>query len=204
MRHPLLFFCSLLFVILTCSELSAQRVTRIITSEGETFTGEIIVESRDTITLRSTSGTDIMVPRVSIERIDYNYDPSGGKNDSFWAFGATLGTPALLNLVVAYNFNDDWGLRFSGGYVGSAAGLQLDGTYLLGGDKVRHNLNFGLGLSGVETGWPYGVKDWAYLEGGYNLQVWGFDLMLGISVGDGDYTNPQLLGQIGYVHRFWD
>lgn len=199
MRHPILLLVSFLFLCVSASTLTAQKVTRITTVEEEVYLGEILSETVDTVKLRSTSGADISIPRASIGSIEYDFTRGKDLDKPFWSIGATFGTPGGINLVLGHNFNNDWGLRLSGGYIVTASGIQIDGLYRLGGETVRNNLYLGAGGLSLSS-----LGDWTYVNTGYNLQAGGFDLMLGLSVGSGDYSNPQLLFQIGYVHRFRD
>lgn len=210
LRKPPIHFLAMLFFLAVAlpASLPAQELTHIVMVGGEEYWGTIMSETSDTIALQSTSGVGVHIPRSSIRSIVYNAENPEDPNHGYWAFGGTLGTPAALNLVLARNFNRNWGIRFSGMFYGKIRGLQIDGMRRIGGSgSFSHNVHVGLGSSqlGVDTYTSTGYyreSTWNYVTGGYDLNWGGFQFAVGLSVGSGTFTNPQLLLQIGYVHQF--
>lgn len=121
-------------------------------------------------------------------------------------FGVTLGTPGGLNAVIGRWFGP-FGLKLSGMYLGSLYGAQLEFSAKLSENKVRtHAITGMLGTLHLDTKNDFNLtehKNWDYFGLAYTLNVSGFYLQAGLSVGNGSFTSPQILFQIGYVHRFW-
>ena len=80
-------------------------------------------------------------------------------------------------------------------------GIQANLLYKIS-RKRNIDQNFGLcvGTSEVKDGWL--MRDWTYIGAIYELNFHGFFIQPGLSIGDGDFSSPQLLFQIGYVYRF--
>jgi hypothetical protein len=191
-----LFLLLLLFFCTSIDSLSAQT-TKIVTHEGEEYIGDIASESADTIVIRSVSGVEVAVPRASIDKVDYSYSKSEEDAQGYWSFGGAFLTPGGINLVIGRHFTRSFGLRVAGGLIPGMAGVELDGVIRFAGSrKVDHSAILGVGTMVVDN------HEWTFVQGGYNLNAYGFHLMLALSVGGGDFPNPQLLGQIGYVHLF--
>ena len=177
--------------------ISSAQTVRILTADGEEFIGSVLRETADTLILLSSSGIEVAVPRTAIRTIDYRYDSDRKSYGGFWSFGGAFGTPAGLELIVRRNFSREWGLGLAFGYLGSIIGLELDVQRLLGeSGSARHSLAFGAGSMVTDR------DEWNYFKGAYNLNWGGFHLDLGLSVGSGTFSNPQLMAQIGYVHQF--
>lgn len=122
---------------------------------------------------------------------------------AYWSFGATIGTPGGLNLVLARNFTADFGLRFSAGYALAVTGGEVDVVYRVAGQQsVRHALFAGVGWMGLFQRIGNLTREIECIGGGYNLQAGGFDFMLGLTYTTGYYSGLLPVGQIGYVHRF--
>ena len=115
---------------------------------------------------------------------------------SYPVLGITLGTPAGLNIVVGYYFNN-LGTQVSGLYLPglytTLYGTQLNLLYKIG-DYFNFLHNFAVlgGFSCVEEKFKGNVSiiQWNYGGIGYNLNWYGF------------YPSPQLGLQIGYIYRF--
>ena len=122
------------------------------------------------------------------------------ENNEYPMFGATLFMPGGLNFVGGYHY-DNFGAIGEVGYFPSVIfGFQIEFLYNLKSSRqFEHNLGIGGGFSYM---FYDGEEDWGYLELLYNLNIYGFFIEAGLSIGSGSYTNPQVRFQIGYVYRF--
>ena len=66
--------------------------------------------------------------------------------------------------------------------------------------RTRHAFFIIGGISNIDL--DNRVREWTFLGLVYNLNFRGFFLEPGLTFGEGDYSNPQLALQIGYMHRF--
>ncbi|PKL79668.1 MAG: hypothetical protein CVV25_07300 [Ignavibacteriae bacterium HGW-Ignavibacteriae-4] len=123
-------------------------------------------------------------------------------------FGLVLGTPAIINLNYAKHFGD-YLVKISGLYLGNYQGGQLDLGYKFAlNRRTYHAVTIGGGLARFpqETntyGYPSPTKKWNYASISYLMNTKGFLMSVGVSVGEGDFSNPQLLFQIGYSSQMW-
>ena len=145
-----------------------------------------------------------------VDKIDF-------KSKSFYQYkktsaelGVTLGTPAGLNVVGAKHF-DNLMVKASGFYLGyPVKGIQLELGYKFSEyDRTYNAFNIVAGIAEygekerINFHWSiYNYKSWKYIGIVYNLNTNGFYLQSGLSIGEGDFTNPQLLLQVGYVYQF--
>ena len=195
------------FLMFAFIGLNAQ--VKVTTTTGETYVGSVVDENMERIMLLTADSVTITVPKINVRMVQYGLDPipSRAKIDpgaSFWSFGATLGTPAIVNLVLGYNFNE-WGVRASGGMIPETSiGFQVDIRRSIGtSGSLSHNLHVGAGALVMDDGNPFRSYDWwDYIAIGYDMNWSGFYLSADISSGEGTYSNPQFLAQVGYVHEF--
>lgn len=142
-----------------------------------------------------------------------NYEIRQRKNKeddprSFWCVGATLITPASFNIRTGFNENR-MAYHISGLYFGSSGGVQLNAMYAFSkSDNTENYIGLALGTMTIHFGkaigdFHAGDYKWNYVGPVYVLHTGGFLLEGGLSIGSGDFTNPQLLLQIGYVPKFW-
>lgn len=134
-------------------------------------------------------------------------------NNSYLSMGATLGTPAALNLVVMYNLYNSFGIRLSGmRFNNSIEGIELNIQYVFTkSDNFDAGIFGGIGYSTIPTStYTYDyynentTNEWRYYCAGVDLNYKGFFAQFSISSGKGNYYNPQFLGSIGFLHRFRD
>ncbi len=135
-------------------------------------------------------------------------------NKGYSAAGLTIFSPGGINALYSYDFENNMGIRLSIGYLPTyLKGLQIDGLYnILKTKTVDSHLSLGLGYSikvendnvenpetidGVEI-----EKKWAYLAPAIDVNFGGFFISAGISIGQGDFTNPQFILCLGFVSRF--
>jgi hypothetical protein len=204
MRIVLHILCSCVLSIL-CARVALAQV-EVTTVGGEIYTGRIVDENTSLIMLMTLDSVTVTVPKSSVQLVRYGVDnsPARLKDDSFWSLGGALGTPGLVNVIGGYNF-DGWGLRVSGGLTpNTAAGLQFDLRRSVGySGSLSHNIHVSIGSFAMATDSPFRSYDWwDYVGIGYDLNWGGFYLSGDLSFGDGTYSSPQILAQIGYVHEF--
>jgi hypothetical protein len=173
---------------------------------GEIYAGRVIDDNPAWIMLITSDSVTITVPKSGVRMVEYGVDVSTRRmsDKSFWSIGVAVGTPAIVNLIGGYNFSE-WGIRLSGGIVPeTAAGLQFDLRRNVGySGSLAHNLHVGVGSLVLDNGNPWISYDWwDYVAIGYDLNWGGFYLAGDLSFGEGTYSSPQILAQIGYVHEF--
>ncbi|MFA7327522.1 MAG: hypothetical protein WC121_12705 [Candidatus Kapaibacterium sp.] len=123
-------------------------------------------------------------------------------------FGIVIGTPATFNLNYAKHF-DDFLVKISGLYLGNYQGGQLDLGYKFAHSRrTYHAVTIGGGLARFprETEIyrvPLSDRKWNYGSISYLMNTKGFLMSVGLSAGEGDFPNPQLIFQIGYSSQFW-
>lgn len=123
-------------------------------------------------------------------------------------FGIVFGTPGTINLNYAKHF-ESFLLKFSGMYLGKFQGGQIDVGYKINTWKRTYQaITLAAGLSRLprETeiyAQPLPTKKWNYASINYLLNTRGFLLSVGLSAGEGDFTTPQLMFQIGYSTQIW-
>ncbi len=128
-------------------------------------------------------------------------------NEGYSSFGITMGTPAAINLLYSYQPLSLLNLRIQGGYIGTAYGIQANiGINLSKSNSFEQNLSICAGYSYLtpEKSYPKKTYKWTYTGICYNFNWGGFFTELGLAIGNGDYPNPQLMFQLGYVYRFLD
>jgi hypothetical protein len=195
------------FIIVASAPVHAQVL--VITTNGEEYLGRILDDTADMIALRTTDSAEVKIPKSSVRTIQYSGVDGPTGRHSYPVLGATLGTPSGVNLLAGYSFNG-WGARLSGFFLGYALfGAQLDLLKNIGTWRnFSHDIYVAAGFSQSEiytstfAGGFYDVTYWDYLGVGYSLNWSGFFLSAGLSVGDGTYSSPQVMGQIGYVYDF--
>ena len=106
------------------------KQAHVITKTGMEFTGAVVQETDDGITMQSKDSAKRFIKLENIKEITY-YDPA--KTEDFAALGAVLGTPGGLNLVLGYHWKT-FGLRLSGMYLGKISGSQLEFSISVGRD----------------------------------------------------------------------
>ncbi len=111
--------------------------------------------------------------------------------------GGSFGTPAVFNLVVGYQ-TERLGVRASGMTLGSfGGGLQVSPVIHFGpGNKAWHGIAIPLGhfeLQGLQFNYA-GIAYQVSTRGGFYFEA-------GLAGGTGDYSNPQVIFQIGGLAR---
>lgn len=222
---PILLFC-VLWGTTCCVKAQAttgEKKVRIILSDNTEMNGVIIKEDSASVVIRTASGVESMVKRSFIAQITYDTSVltvdriteekvTKGKDSTTWSVGATIGTPAGLNIRFGFG-NGKSAFHFSGGYWGNIIGLQINPMLALYSDERTFQYFSGMiGTSHIGdsdllySGGGYRVvsrpKNWTYLGLGYVLHSRGFLLEAGLSAGLGSFSSPQLMLQIGYVHQF--
>lgn len=153
--------------------------------------------------LRMQSGEIRTIAKASIKKVSYYFEEPRALS-SYPILGGTFGSPGILNLNLGY-VHKKYGISLSGSYLGTVYGLQANISKVLHDTRTfMHAIFVGAGYLSLTTKEQGGqiAHRFTYGAFGYHLNWWGFFLELGLGFGSGDYTNPQFLGQIGYVHRF--
>ena len=186
---------------------------------GNELVGEIVREDGFVIVLKS-DGVESKVMRSHIRQITYVhheeeeneeliFTPKDEELNMEVVAGATLGTPAAVNLRIGLR-GERTAVHFSGAYWGVPFGIQLSPMLILSKDeKTYHYLTGMLGYAHLEE--KVEIRDifspiivnqttWAYAGAGYALNTRGFFLELGLTAGVGSFRSPQLMFQIGYVN----
>ena len=149
------------------------------------------------------------------------YSILNSQNNDYSMFGASLICPGGINLIWGRQFTKH-GIRAEIGMIPEKMfGMQLN--YLFNLDKresFEHNISVGIGYSYLKDNTyvsdsyynlggyvvdGYGYyrdDDWTYAGVFYDINIYGLFLEGGITIGSGDFSNPQLSFQIGYVYRF--
>lgn len=122
--------------------------------------------------------------------------PRQADAQSYGEIGGSVGTPSGLHLVGGYR-QDKFGARLTAGYLGNLWGLQLGAGLRKDSDKGgTHGFDLNLGAMDVDGA---GFK---YVEPAYSFHgKRGFFAEVGLGLGVGDFSNPQLLFQIGGLGR---
>jgi|GEM_PF-954171 hypothetical protein len=181
------------------------------TVSGSHFYGHIVNESLDTVFLVTDDGVSMKLPRSSISAIDYKATKIP---DHFWAFGGVFGTPAGGNFVVGSYWRRT-GVRLAVGYWGSTlAGIELSlPVNLYRSEHTSHDVAFVAWSSVIEStetsydafGGPYQYTTSRSFTGygpAYQVNLSGFSGEFGLAFGSGDFSSPQIMFQLGYVHEF--
>lgn len=175
---------------------SEQLYSELQLTNGRTLIGHIYRKSDDSIYVKTLVATNeshpisdlVMLPR-KFKDLDYYIE---GKQ-TYFLFGGTVLLPGAINLVGGYHFSDRFGARVHAGLLILSA--QVDIMYNLSKKEYfEHNLSLIGGVSNLDAGI-------AYLGTAYDLNIYGFQLQLGVAYTNFD-TPVQIIGSIGYVHRF--
>ena len=114
--------------------------------------------------------------------------------------GLSIGTPAGINFVYKGDIANV-PIQVSGAYWGDKAqGLEL-GYRFIENDSAFSSAQLLLGYSRTEDSNDV-ADEWSYIGASATFSYKGFYIEPGLSVGSGDYSNPQLLIQAGYTWEF--
>lgn len=124
--------------------------------------------------------------------------------------GLSLGTPGAVNLVIK---NEVFGqpMQLAVGYVGTAYGAEAGYSFYYNSESAMRSWQITVGTFRAKeekrvvvrdasgTRWWYEDETWSYLGVSGTFQYGGFFLEPGISAGTGDFSNPQLTLQAGWL-----
>ncbi len=150
----------------------------------------------------------ILMTHIAAAQSTSAYTDSRSDSRSYAVFGPAIGSPSGISLIAGYYF-DPVALRVSGGYWGKAwNGAQGDiGITLSQSAWLAQGISFVAGMfkvnpivgdTQVQQRQP---KSERYMGLAYDAYLSGFFLQLGLGAGKGDYQNPQLLLQCGYLFQ---
>lgn len=200
----------LLLFVSTNKVLCDQNSDIIYLKNGSKIVGQIVKFQIDKeVTIKTETGTELSYKMSDVEKIDFKSESFYQYKNTSSEFGITFGTPSGLNLVVATHIGKIM-IKGSGLYLGDIAkGLQFEIGYKLSEfARTYHAINLVGGYSSLQSkeqtifGEQTVQKKWTYVGIVYNLNTNGFYLQPGLSIGTGDFTNPQFMFQIGYVYQF--
>jgi hypothetical protein len=210
---------------------SSYAQSRITTVTGGIYVGTILSEDSKEILVRTTDSLEITIPREKIESVSYGkvmknvtgghsqidvpaqntvvYEPAPRpifmrQDEPHWSFGAALGTPAGIQPVLGYH-SGEWGVRASAMLIPDAvAGLQV-GMMKRIATTGHLDINAMLisGFSVLDEGYPYYDQTWLYAGPALSLDLFGIYAEGGLTLGIGDFSNPQLAVQLGYAYHFY-
>ncbi len=192
----------LLWVVALNTALWAED--RVKTLAGTTYNGRIASIDDGLVTIDASDGARVVLSMEQIQSIEFGVDSAGNPDAKphYDYAGLTLLTPARINIVLGHWYGD-FGFRLSFGYWGETAGVELDGHYSLGcSDAFNHGLFVGLGIFEWEQHFLEPNSRWRYLAAGWQMNLFGIFLQIGLSAGEGSFQSPQYIGQIGYVYEF--
>lgn len=163
----------------------------------------------DEVTIRTDSGSELTCKMSDVDKIEFKSAHFKNKKTSS-ELGVTFGTPSLGNIVAGYHLNNLM-FKASGLYLGDRRGIQLEFGYKFSEyARTYHAFSIVGGLQSFEffencmplTERKYVEKNWKYVGIVYNMNSNGFYIQPGICIGEGDFSNPNYLIQIGYVYQF--
>lgn len=223
MKMRIIIFCFILLFSFRClfgNIIDKSKFSTIITLQNnEIIYCNIVSEEDDFYLLQLEDASLKKFPKNEVSLIAKNplanehaLSISPATGDGFYSsdnllLGITFLTPGGINLNVG-TMDEDFGIRGQVGYIGSAFGSQLDFLlpfYFSSDVAISFVPSLGYSWMEIDEMGNYGprisVYEWIYVAGGFNANLFGFDLNLGLSLGTGDFTNPQLMFSFGYVHR---
>lgn len=123
--------------------------------------------------------------------------------ENFFALGAAIGSPSAIAAIGGYYFGP-LAVRVSGGYWSKNwYGVQGDLSVNLSRiGTFSQNLSLVAGRFGIrsyDSNDSRLLKTQNYVGVAYDVNYTGFFMQLGAGFGNGDYKNPQLLTQFGYL-----
>lgn len=201
-------FLGLIFTI----NMNAQEAIKDIVhlKDGSKIVCQVVKFDESYVEIKISGSNTMKIERSQIQKIEYSIDTSL-KEEALKTkaeFGGTLGTPAGLNLVYNNHF-DNFILQLSGLYLGPIRGIQLGFCWKVSeSENNYHAFGGAIGSSYFEEekeDYYYSyteINKWTYVAAVYNFNYNGFYLQPGLSFGEGTFSNPQLLIQIGYVYKF--
>jgi len=196
-----------LFIIKT-----KQLNTTIKTLSGSEYEG-IIITFNDSLYLLQTHGNkEIKIKRNEILSLDFK---SNLYKSGYSMFGITAITPGGINILFGQHFGK-FGIRLQGGLIPLSRTMWgFQGNLLYNFQKsesFENNISIAFGHLSIPInkgfspweGTIYENGDWTYGAVCYDFNTGGFFLEVGLGIGSGYFSNPQLLLQLGYVYRFVD
>lgn len=180
-------------LLFAAASLLAQTTT-IVTRGGEQYVGAVAATSADTIVIRTSEGVEHAIPVSAISSSSYS---AGDATKDYWAVGFAYGMPGRFNILVGRSLSSRFELMMSMGYHVNVVGIEFDGLFrIVSTGPWDHYLVVGSGVSII------GERGWSFMQIGYGMHLKGFNAMVAVSGGEGDFESPQTMFQIGFLHRF--
>lgn len=183
------------------------------TVSGDEYTVVILEDNIDTYKVKSGASIfEIPKNKVLFVRHEGMDTFSGGYKQKYGLFGLTIGMPGGINLNGGYRFDNIFGLRGNFGMVPDEMwGFQGNLDFLISKKEFfEHGMSVTFGFLEIEEdyydiyyGYQYTYdKEWLYIGPSYFLNFYGAFIEVGMTIGTGNFSSPQLNFQIGYIHRF--
>ncbi|MBE0643932.1 MAG: hypothetical protein IH600_07610 [Bacteroidetes bacterium] len=214
MKTPAYFILFLASLLFAGQCVAQQQVDVVILKNGSKIVGTIVEQvPNKQVKIRTRDGSEFVYTFDEIEMIrkedaeEYSYELIRDfKYTPYTELGVSVGTPAGLNFMVGHWFGIV-GTRLSGMYLGSTiSGIQANIGFKLSDNSNRsHVLAAVFGTSHLvedEGSFFERERNWTYIGAAYNLNLSGFHLEAGLTVGDGNFSSPQIILQLGYMYRF--
>lgn len=125
---------------------------------------------------------------------------SDGNHSTKYEAGIAIGIPALVQPRIGLYTKNNLGWHLSGMVTPNVKGVQGNLLFRLTESRA---FMWNIGVAGGYSEITYDAREtWTYGALTTSINLLGVFLEAGLSWGRGDFNNPQLIGQIGYVHRF--
>lgn len=116
------------------------------------------------------------------------------------SIGLSIGSPAGANIVIKSN-ELGFPLQVSGGYWGDKIrGLEVGYNFYQNQDSFFHSAQVIAGYSDIEEN-RFENSTWRYTGVSATFKKGGFFMEPGLTFGSGDYSNPQVTFQIGWMRQ---
>lgn len=207
-----------------------KMFAEVVTRFGAKYTANLRTVEDDYLIFSDDKGSEIRIPKLDLDYIMVNNTKltldnwrvlsnisimKSGSKSKYSAFGLTIGLPGIFNANYIMNYSNGFGFKLSGGFWGEEYyGLQANLLYNL--EKTPSfdaNLFVGAGYTrlGKKLEYEYYLdypqyvrQDYEYIGSGFDINFHGFYLELGLSVGEGYFESPQIIGALGFIYRFND
>ncbi|MBS1913843.1 MAG: hypothetical protein JST22_17780 [Bacteroidetes bacterium] len=202
-------------IVLVLATAAAGAQVRIVTRDSVLVSGEIMAEGGDSVAVRRSDGTIVVIRKKTIAALDVVADgdtlppvprqaPGSHSYRSFASIGGGLGFPGMINLVAGYTYGG-WGVRaVLGGIPGSHHGYELDivETFLMA-RTCQFSAYAGIASSTVAGAVPDGSSTVVF---GVQLAVYGWYVTYADFAslqGSVRVSSVWAHVGIGYTHQFW-
>ena len=168
-------------------------------------------------TVESVTPTSVVIqteqgPTVTLNTNDISGTQKISHPSTYASIGLLLGTPAGFNFYGALTMNKLRVELFGSGGSGSSGIEGRVGYVFTNWKNFQQGAMLGAGAANLTVTTTVTVNGssssststylWNYLSASYFLCIYGFYADLGLSVGQGNVTSPQVVGDLGYIINF--